>query len=188
MKMHIFNFNKFRTMFFSTLLLSSANCIAEPLELMIPELEQHGFTAKFVANQFGCQGENISPQILWKNLPEHAKSLVLAMFDPDAPTGSGWWHWVIVNIPVSTQSIMQSAGTHTELLPNGSQLIRNDFGVIQYGGPCPPEKTNHRYQFTLYALDIDHIEINDQTTPALIGFIANSHQIAKATVSYNYAR
>ena len=111
--MHQFNFNKFRSMLFGTLLLGSTYCIAAPMELTIPDLEQHGFTAKFIANQFGCQGENISPQILWKNLPEQAKSLVLTMFDPDAPTGSGWWHWVIVNIPVSTQSIVQSAGTHS---------------------------------------------------------------------------
>jgi len=110
------------------------------------------------------------------------------MYDPDAPTGSGWWHWQVVNIPVQSQLITESAGNQPKLLPKGSQLIRNDYGTINYGGPCPPENSNHRYQFTLYALDIDRIDVTDQTTPAMIGFIANAHQIAKTSITYHYTR
>ena len=157
-------------------------------KLIIPKLAKDRFTSKFIANQFGCTGDNISPQIEWQNVPTNAKSLVLTMYDPDAPTGSGWWHWQVVNIPVQSQLIAESAGNQPKLLPKGSQLIRNDSGTISYGGPCPPENSNHRYQFTLYALDIDRIDVTDQTTPAMIGFIANAHQIAKTSITYHYTR
>ncbi|OCG60757.1 hypothetical protein A9G41_00415 [Gilliamella sp. Nev5-1] len=179
---------KAKAIIYSTLLLSTSCSYATQLQLTSTDLINNGFTTRFISNQFGCQGENISPQISWKNLPKTTKSLVLTMYDPDAPTGSGWWHWVIVNIPVQTSFIKQSAGNNPNLLPKGSRLVRNDFGVINYGGPCPPLNSTHRYQFTLYALDIDHIEVDEQTTPALVGFIANSHQIAKADIIYSYSR
>ncbi|MBI0155795.1 YbhB/YbcL family Raf kinase inhibitor-like protein [Gilliamella sp. M0364] len=76
------------------------DCLADQLKLIIPELAKDRFTSKFIANQFGCIGDNISPQIEWLNIPTNAKSLVLTMYDPDAPTGCGWWHWQVVNIPL----------------------------------------------------------------------------------------
>lgn len=178
----------FKPLLLSMAMLAPFNCLADQLKLIIPELAKDGFTSKFISNQFGCTGDNISPQIEWQNVPTNAKSLVLTMYDPDAPTGSGWWHWQVVNIPVQSQLITESAGNQPKLLPKGSQLIRNDYGTINYGGPCPPENSNHRYQFTLYALDIDRIDVTDQTTPAMIGFIANAHQIAKTSITYHYTR
>lgn len=180
--------NKIKPIAYCALLLGSTSCLASEMQLAVPDLVKDGFTNKFIYNQFGCQGENISPNISWHNVPKDAKSLVVTMYDPDAPTGSGWWHWTVVNIPVDVTALERSAGNNPDLLPKGSQVVRNDFGVVSYGGPCPPEKSDHRYQFTLYALDIDHIDVNEQTTPALIGFMVNSHLISKATVTYNYSR
>ena len=100
----------FKPLLLSLAMLAPFNCLADQLKLIIPELAEHGFTSKFIANQFGCTGDNTSPQIEWQNVPTNAKSLVLTMYDPDAPTGSGWWHWQVVNIPVQSQLIAQSVG------------------------------------------------------------------------------
>lgn len=181
-------FNQLKSVIFVALLMGPAHSFADQLQLTVPDLAQKGFTNQFIFNQFGCNGDNLSPQINWQNVPSEAKSLVLSVYDPDAPTGSGWWHWVVVNIPTTATTLVQSAGNNPQLLPSGSQAIRNDFGVSHYGGPCPPEKSDHRYQFTLYALDVDHIDVNEQTTPAMVGFIANFHQVAKASVTYHYSR
>lgn len=179
---------KLKPLFYGVLLLFTSYSYASEMQLSSPDLNKNGFTDQFIYNQFGCQGKNLSPSIEWNNVPKEAKSLALTMYDPDAPTGSGWWHWTVVNIPVDTTALKQSAGNHIDLLPKGSQQVRNDFGTANYGGPCPPENSNHRYQFTLYALDIDNINVDDKTTPALVGFIINSHQIAKASITFNYGR
>lgn len=95
---------------------------------------------------------------------------------------------MVVNIPVDVTVFKRSAGDNPDLLPKSSQAIRNDYGTVNYGGPCPSEKSTHRYQFTLYALDIEHIDINEQTTPAVVDFMTNAHQISKVIMTYNYSR
>ena len=161
---------------------------AQDFTLSSPELEANGLTNKQMFNQFGCQGENISPALEWKNAPKDTKSFVLTVYDPDAPSGSGWWHWVVANISPATTGIIENAGSSVDLMPKGSWSVRNDYGINTFGGACPPEGRTHRYQFTLYALDIDQIPESEAASPALIGFMANHHAIGKATMTYTFGR
>ncbi|QIQ22412.1 YbhB/YbcL family Raf kinase inhibitor-like protein [Zophobihabitans entericus] len=156
--------------------------------LSSPDLDKNGFTNRYIADVFGCEGENISPELTWKNIPAGTKSLAMTMYDPDAPTGSGWWHWAVANIPVGTHSLVQNAGNQTDLLPGGAVTIRNDYGYNTYGGPCPPVGRTHKYQFTIYALSIDNIPVSETSSAAYIGFMVNQFAIDKAQVTYTYGR
>jgi Raf kinase inhibitor-like YbhB/YbcL family protein len=166
--------------------LVSFNTFAQSFSIQSSDLSKNGFTSQYIANEFGCNGENISPSLSWNDPPQGTKSFVITMYDQDAPTGSGWWHWVVANIPANVNYIVKNAGNNTLLLPKGSKAVRNDFGNVYYGGPCPPKGTSHRYIFTIYALSIEHINVSDSTSPALIGFIANTNLLGKATIMYNY--
>ena len=89
---------------------------------------------------FGCTGQNVSPELKWENIPAGTKSIAVTAYDPDAPTGSGWWHWVVVNLPADTNGLEKGAGTgDSKTLPEGALQVRTDFGAPGYGGPCPPE-------------------------------------------------
>lgn len=166
----------------------SFHITAQPFTLSSTDLSEHGFSKQYILNSFGCDGENISPNLQWHHSPKETKSFVLTMYDPDAPTGSGWWHWVIANIPATANHITHNAGDDILKLPNGAVAVRNDFGHVNYGGPCPPAGTNHRYIFTLYALDIETIDVNDTTSAAFIGYISYHHMLDKATLVYHYQR
>src|SRR5258705_5008696 len=96
-----------------------------------------GFTASHVFNGMGCNGQNLSPALEWANPPAGTKSFAVTMYDPDAPTGSGWWHWVMYNIPASTTGLVAGAGNGRNA-PRGSDQGRTDFGSKGYGGPCSP--------------------------------------------------
>ncbi len=110
---------------------------------------------------FGCNGENLSPQLLWSGAPQGTKSFAITVYDPDAPTGSGWWHWQIVNIPVSTIEILRGAGDiNRDIAPKNSIQIENDFGFHGFGGACPPVGNKpHRYQFTIHALSVENLDV-----------------------------
>ncbi len=125
---------------------------------------------------------------MWQGEPAGTKSFLVTVYDPYAPTGSGWWHWVVVNIPAKTHSLSQNAGNNQVLLPDGSEAISNDFGHKYYGGPCPPEGRRHRYQFTVYALSVEKLGLPATATPALVGFMANANLLGKATMTYYYQR
>src|SRR5258708_23844905 len=113
-----------------------------------------------VYNGFGCSGKNQSPALSWKNAPAGTKSFALTMYDPDAPTGSGWWHWVIYDIPASATSLPAGAGDPKgSVAPAGSVQGNTDFGMPGYGGPCPPPGAPHPYIFTLYALKVDEFPV-----------------------------
>lgn len=119
-----------------------------------------------VLNAFGCKGGNISPSLSWSGAPSGTKSLAITNYDPDAPTGSGWWHWVVFNIPAATSSIPKNAGdVKAKLMPAGAIQSRTDFGTSGYGGPCPPpDGTSHRYIFTVFAVDVDKLpDAKDET-------------------------
>ena len=134
-----------------------------------------------VFNGFGCKGGNISPALSWSGAPEGTKSFALMVHDPDAPTGSGWWHWVVYNIPASTTSLAAGAGDPKKnLLPQGTVQGRTDFGEPGYGGPCPPPGKPHHYYFRLYALKVAKLDLPADASAAMVGFSARSQAIGKA--------
>jgi hypothetical protein len=143
-----------------------------------------------VFSGMGCTGSNLSPSLSWRGAPAAAKSFAFTMYDPDAPTGSGWWHWVVYNIPASARSIAAGAGDPAKkLLPAGSAQGNTDFGAPGYGGPCPPPGDKpHHYVFTLFALDVDKLDIPAGGTAAYVGFNIHAHTIGKATFTALYGR
>lgn len=139
---------------------------------------------------FGCEGKNVSPSLDWSGAPAGTKSFALTAYDPDAPTGSGWWHWVVVNLPPSTTGLDKGAGARDgAMLPQGALQVRTDFGVPGYGGPCPPQGDHpHRYVFTVHALDLDTLDVTADSSPALVGYYLNFHTLAKASLMGLYKR
>jgi Raf kinase inhibitor-like YbhB/YbcL family protein len=137
---------------------------------------------------FGCSGGNVSPALAWKGAPKATKSFALSIYDPDAPTGSGFWHWVVFNIPAGTTSIAKGASKTS--MPAGAIESRTDFGVPGYGGPCPPQGDKpHHYHFQLFAVDVPTLEGADaNTTAAVIGFMLHFHTIAKTQFVATYGR
>jgi Raf kinase inhibitor-like YbhB/YbcL family protein len=147
-------------------------------------------TNDYVYNGFGCTGNNRSPQISWKDAPKETKSFAITVYDPDAPTGSGWWHWLVVNIPANYKQLPTDFGlTNKAKLKDGIVQIRNDFGIFKFGGPCPPIGDKpHRYIFTVFALSSEKLEIEESATPANAGFIINKYTLAKTSFEATYAR
>jgi Raf kinase inhibitor-like YbhB/YbcL family protein len=143
-----------------------------------------------VFSGFGCNGKNISPHLKWTNAPAATKSFAVTVYDPDAPTGSGWWHWVIFNIPSDVAELREDAGNvKKSLAPKGSVQSVTDFGGPGFGGPCPPPGDKpHRYIFTVHALDVAKLELDGKTQPAMVGFLLNQHTIAKASLISYYGR
>jgi Raf kinase inhibitor-like YbhB/YbcL family protein len=143
-----------------------------------------------VFSGFGCTGKNISPALEWKNAPKGTKSFALTVYDPDAPTGSGWWHWVVYNIPAASSMLAEGAGSADgKSLPNGAVQGRTDFGAPGFGGACPPKGDKpHRYIFTVYALKTDKIDAPADGTAALVGFMVNANKIGKASFTAYYGR
>jgi len=144
----------------------------------------------FEFDGFGCSGRNESPALQWSGAPAGAKSFALTVYDPDAPTGSGWWHWFVVDIPAGTAQLAPNAGAKGGAgLPAGARQIRNDYGVLAWGGMCPPPGDKpHRYIFTVHALGVDKLEIPDDATAALAGFMVNANTLAKASFTATYGR
>ncbi len=143
-----------------------------------------------VFNGFGCSGQNISPALAWKNAPAGTKSFALMVHDPDAPTGSGWWHWVVYNLPASTHKLPAGAGSADgKHLPAGAVQGRTDFGSIGYGGACPPQGDQpHHYDFRLYALKVEKLDVPADATAALIGFVVRANSLGVAEVQATYGR
>ena len=139
---------------------------------------------------FGCTGKNISPALHWIDAPKNTKSFAVTVYDPDAPTGSGWWHWVIVNLSAEIHGLPADAGNpHKDQAPKGSLQSVTDYGTPGFGGACPPAGDKpHRYIFTVYALDVAKLEMNEQSSPALVGFALHQHAIAKASLLAYYGR
>lgn len=147
-------------------------------------------STRFVFNSFGCTGDNISPELRWRGAPAGTKSYAVTVYDPDAPTGSGWWHWVVFNLPASTKSLPVGAGDGSgSKLPPGTVESRTDFGKPGWGGPCPPQGDKpHRYIFTVHALSVERIDVPDDAPAALTGFMVNAHTLAKASFTATYGR
>jgi Raf kinase inhibitor-like YbhB/YbcL family protein len=143
-----------------------------------------------VFNAMGCTGNNVSPELHWAGAPAKTKSFALTMYDPDAPTGSGWWHWVVYDIPASANRLAGGAGDAAKnLLPAGTVMGKGDAGMATYQGPCPGKGDKpHRYIFTLYALDTDKIDVPAGASAAYVGFNLHMHQVGKATLTAMYGR
>ena len=123
-------------------------------------------TLSQVFSGFGCSGKNISPSLKWINAPRNTKSFAVTVYDPDAPTGSGWWHWVIFNIPAGVNELKADAGRiEKNLAPAGSIQSVTDFGKPGFGGACPPQGDKaHRYIFTVYALSVAKLDLDEKTS------------------------
>jgi Raf kinase inhibitor-like YbhB/YbcL family protein len=177
--------------FVALLLLSAAPAwAAGKLKLQSSDVKPNStLPDKQVFDGMGCKGENTSPQLSWSNPPEGTKSYALTVYDPDAPTGSGWWHWVVYNIPADTTELPTGAGSGKAKLPTGAVEGRTDFGKSGYGGACPPPGDKaHRYIFTLYALKVDKLEVPADATAAMIGFVTKANALGSATFTAKYAR
>lgn len=143
-------------------------------------------TKKQEFNGFGCSGENISPQLSWENAPKGTKSFAITVYDPDAPTGSGWWHWVVFDIPSNKTTLASGFGNS-----DSKEVIQSitDYGKTGFGGACPPVGDKaHRYIFTVHALDIETLGLDKNTNAATVGYYINSHSIAKASIISYYNR
>ncbi len=141
-----------------------------------------------VANGFGCQGQNISPELHWANAPAGTKSYAITAYDPDAPTGSGFWHWAVFNIPADANKLERNVAQTPEKLPHAATQSYNSTGEANFIGACPPMGDKaHRYIFTIYALNTT-LELTAKTTPEILGFTLNGKVLAKSQLIGYYKR
>jgi Raf kinase inhibitor-like YbhB/YbcL family protein len=167
--------------------MSAAPSQAPTFRFWSDDLKSGAFGSQQVYNSFGCTGSNQSPHLAWTGAPKDTVTFVITMYDPDAPTGSGFWHWVVANIPASTTMIAANA-SRTPRMPDKSIETRTDFGPPGYGGPCPPAGDQpHRYIFTIHALR-ERLDVSADASGALVGFMTNSHRIASASFTARYGR
>lgn len=139
-------------------------------------------TQKQFFNGMGCTGQNISPQLSWENAPEGTQFFAVTMYDKDAPTGSGFWHWVIFNIPANVTELKSGAGeVAKKLAPKEAVQSVTDFGKPGYGGPCPPAGAPHEYLITVYALK-SKIDLDKNASPAMVGFYLHNNMLGKASI------
>jgi Raf kinase inhibitor-like YbhB/YbcL family protein len=144
--------------------------------------------ARQVYQGFGCEGANLSPHLAWSDPPAGTRSFAVTAYDPDAPTGSGWWHWVVYDIPANLSALEGGAG-RADGLPVGAKHGRTDFGTMAFGGACPPAGDKaHRYVFTVHALKVDKLDVPADASAALIGFMLNANRLGSAKVTAMYAR
>jgi Raf kinase inhibitor-like YbhB/YbcL family protein len=169
---------------------------ARAFELVSPAVKaDQPLPERFTFNGLGCQGQNISPPLSWSDPPDGTKSFALMVHDPDALTGgAGIWHWVVINIPATVTSLEEGAGTADGAkLPPGSRQISNDYaGFINspgWGGPCPPPGAKpHTYNFTLYALKVEKLNLPPNATSSHAGFVVNLNALGRATLAITYGR
>jgi Raf kinase inhibitor-like YbhB/YbcL family protein len=175
------------------ILIATAGLSATPgqratFRLWSDDLKSGTFAQEFIYSGLGCPGSNVSPHLAWTGAPKDTRSFVITMYDPDAPTGSGFWHWVVANIPASATMIAQSA-SRTPRMPNGGLETRTDFGPPGYSGPCPPAGDQpHRYIFTIHALSVDKLDVTADTSAAMVGFMTNMNRLASASFTARYGR
>jgi Raf kinase inhibitor-like YbhB/YbcL family protein len=172
-----------RTSFFAGLMVATTLTVpamADDFTLTSPDIaEGQQLSSDFVFQGFGCDGGNVAPSLAWSGAPEGTESFAITVYDPDAPTGSGWWHWFAFNIPADITE-MESGDVA------GVQLT-NDYGAQGFGGACPPAGEVHRYEFTVHALGT-MLEIDNSVSNALAGFMVNANSLASSTITAVYNR
>lgn len=144
-----------------------------------------------VSGMFGAGGQDVSPQLAWSGFPAGTKSFAVTCYDPDAPTISGFWHWAVFNIPATTTSLPANAGQAASGhgLPAGAITLKNDGGLARFVGAAPPPgHREHRYLFTVHAVDVAKLDIPAEASPAYLGFNLHSHSIGRATIIATYQR
>jgi len=164
---------------------------ASAFELTSPDVAPGAkISDEYVFSGFGCSGKNVSPALKWSGAPAGTKSFALEVYDPDAPTGSGFWHWVVFDIPPDVTELPQGAGDpKAGKAPAGAVQSRTDFGVPGYGGPCPPQgDPPHHYHFILFAVDSAKLGPDAETTAAVVGFNLHFHTLAKTEFTSVYGR
>jgi len=141
-----------------------------------------------VSGVFGAGGTDTSPQLQWSGFPDRTKSFAVTLYDPDAPTASGFWHWAVCDIPGDVTELARGAGdAEGGGLPAGAIQLRNDSGMRQFIGAAPPAGHGpHRYHFVVHAVDVESLGLDDMTTPALLGFTLFGHTLGRATIVANY--
>lgn len=178
-----------RLALFASVLAVSVSAAAD-MTLQSKDISHGSFMSKtHEFKGFGCNGEDKSPALSWSGAPEGTKAFAVFAYDPDAPTGSGWWHWQLINIPADVTSLPTGAGSlDGKLLPAGSKQMTNDYGNKSFGGACPPEGHGaHRYQFTVYALS-QKLELPVNASAALTGYMVNANALDSATIEALYKR
>lgn len=178
-----------KTIFLIITLLTTIVGHAQTFTLASKELGGQA-TNRQVLNGFGCNGENKSPQLFWENTPTGTKSFAITIHDEDAPTGSGWWHWLIFDIDKSITELNSDAGDVKKgITPKNAIQSKTDFGTYGYGGPCPtPGSGFHQYTVTVYALDTEKLGLDANANPALVGFYLSQHLIEKASMIFYYKK
>ncbi|MBA3770990.1 MAG: YbhB/YbcL family Raf kinase inhibitor-like protein [Ramlibacter sp.] len=161
------------------------------MQLTSPDISQDKAVPQaHVFDGFGCSGGNLAPLLSWSDAPPETKSFALTLYDPDAPTGSGWWHWVAYNLPArsqNNQAVQRSA--NQPQLDGGIRQALNDFGTYNYGGPCPPEGSPpHRYVFTVHALKVPSIELPEGASAATVRFMIHANTLASAAITARHGR
>jgi Raf kinase inhibitor-like YbhB/YbcL family protein len=174
------------------LLLAAPAARAAEFSLRSPDIPTGGMIPlRQVYDGFGCTGGNISPALRWSDPPAGTRSFALLVHDPDAPTGgSGWWHWVLLDLPAGLRSLPAGAGRGDgSALPAGARQIRTDYGTPGWGGPCPPVGDRpHRYKFSLHALKVERLEVPEGATAALAGYLVNANSLGVASFTGTYGR
>lgn len=168
--------------------LTTTSALAADFKLSSPDIAAKSKIGEAqVFNGFGCSGKNQSPALRWGTPPKGTQSLAVTVYDPDAPTGSGWWHWVVINIPADQTGLPAGFGNQ-EQTPFGQQTT-TDFGQPGWGGPCPPAGAHpHRYIFTVYALKTPKIEVPANASGAMVGFNIKANAIGQSSFTAYYGR
>lgn len=175
----------------AALLACSATASAAQMAVSSPDVKPGARIAdQQVGNGFGCSGGNVSPALSWSGAPKGTRSFAVSVYDPDAPTGNGFWHWMMFDIPASVTSLPKNAGDPTATLaPAGAIQGDNDAGAQGYFGPCPPAGDKpHHYRFQIFALDVDRIDADASASPAAIDAILRAHTLAQATLTGLWSR